>query len=137
MPTATAAEPLLVTKDELLEIATWERKYAKAKKAQAAAEKAVKCRRMALAEKVLGVKTEDELKALTPAQVEKRTIQRVEAGDWKLERGAPLFAFKKTHQGAYPSWLSLYIGEMGQTAAERISADTPLTYSYCVDVSPL
>lgn len=136
MPAAAAKlAPVVVTKDELTEIAEWERKFADAKKKQAAAEKEVKFRRMQLAEKVLGVKTEDELKALTPEQVRKRTINRLEAGDWKPERGAPIFAFKKTHQGSYPSWLNLYVGEHGQTAADKISAETPVTYSYAVEVS--
>jgi hypothetical protein len=135
MPAAAAKQTALVTKDELLELAKREQEYAKAKKKQSAAEKEVKFRRLALAEKVLGVKTEDELKALTPEQVHKRTIHRLEAGDWKPDRGAPIFAFKKTHQGAYPSWLNLYIAEKGQTAADRISAETPLSYSYCVEVS--
>jgi hypothetical protein len=135
MPTAAAKQTALVTKDELLEIADWERKYADAKKKQSAAEKEVKFRRLQLAEKVLGVKTEDELKKLTPEQVQKRTTKRLEAGDWKLDRGAPLFAFKKTHQGSYPSWLGLYTAEHGETAANKITAETPLTYSYAVEVS--
>jgi hypothetical protein len=135
MPTAAAKQTLVVTKDELFEIAGWERKFAKAKKAQAEAEREVKFRRLQLAEKVIGVKTEDELKALTPDQVNKLSVKRLTAGDWKLERGAPLFEFKKTHQGSYPSWLDLFTEKMGETAAARIKAETPLTYSYAVEVS--
>lgn len=135
MPTAAAKQTALVTKDELFEIADWERKYADAKKKASAAEKQVKFRRLQLAEKVLGVKTEDELKALTPDQVNKLSVKRLTAGDWKLDRGAPVFGFKKTHQGTYPSWLDLYIGEHGQTAADKIKAETPLSYSYAVEVS--
>lgn len=135
MPTAAAKQTALVTKDELFEIADWERKYAKAKKAESFAEKEVKFRRLQLAEKVLGIKTEDELKALTPDQVNKISVKRLEAGDWKLERGGPVFGFKKTHQGAYPSWLDLYIAQMGETAAARIKAETPIVYSYAVDVA--
>jgi hypothetical protein len=135
MPTAAAKQTALVTKDELLEIADWERKYAKAKKAESFVEKEVKFRRLQLAEKVLGIKTEDELKALTPDQVNKLSVKRLEAGDWALGKGAPVFGFKKTHQGAYPSWLDLYTEEMGETAAARIKAETPIVYSYAVEVS--
>jgi hypothetical protein len=135
MTVTAIKQTALVTKDELVELADWERKYSKAKKTQAAADKAVKFRRLALAEKVLGVKTEDELKKLTPEKVQKLTINRLEEGDWNLQKGAPIFAFKKTHQGSYPSWLNLYIAEKGQTAADRISAETPLTYSYSVEVT--
>ena|ERR1700688_669231 len=133
--TAAKLEAAIVTKDELSELAEWERKYAKAKKEQAVAEKAVKFRRLCLAEKVLGVNTEDELKKLTPDQVQKRFAKRLEAGDWKPERGAPDFSFKKTHQGSYPSWSQLYIDEHGEPAAARIALETPVTYSYAVEVS--
>jgi len=135
MPTAAAKQTALVTKDELLELAEWERKSADAKKKASAAEKELKFRRLALAEKVLGVKSEDDLKALTPAQVEGRLSKRLDAGDWKPERGAPAFAFSKTNEGRYPSWSQLYIEELGETAAARVRAETPVTYSYCVEVT--
>jgi hypothetical protein len=134
---ATAAKlaPIVVTKDELTEIAEWERKFADAKKKQAAAEKEVKFRRLKLAETVLGVKTEDELKALTPDQVNRRMAKRLEAGEWRPAQNAPEFTFAKTHQGCYPSWLDLFTAEMGETAAARIKAETPVVYSYAVEVS--
>ena len=136
MTTAAAKlETVLVTKDELLEIAEWERKFADAKKKQAAAEKEVKFRRLQLAEKVLGVKTEDELKTLTPDQVNRRLAKRLKAGEWRPAQNAPEFTFSKTHQGCYPSWLDLYTAEMGETAAARIKAETPIVYSYAVEVS--
>jgi hypothetical protein len=133
--TAAKLETLIVTKDELAEIAEWERKFAKAKKDQAAAEKQVKYLRIALAEKVLGVKTEDELKELTPIQVQNRFEKRLEAGDWKPERGAPEFEFVKTSSGSYPAWAQIFKAQMGTSAAARISAETPTTYSYAVEVS--
>src|SRR5258708_2009294 len=135
MPTAAAKQTVLVTKDELLELAEWERKSADAKKKASAAEKELKFRRLALAEKVLGVKSEDDLKALTPAQVETRSTKRFDAGDWKTERGAPAFAFVKSSSGSYPAWRQLFVEELGETAAVRIAADIPLTYSYRVDVT--
>jgi hypothetical protein len=132
---AVKLEAVIVTKDELTEIAEWERKYAKAKKDQAAAEKEVKFRRMALAEKILGIKTEDDLKKLSPEQLLKLFKKRWEREEWKSERGAPEFAFVKTNAGRYPAWRDLYITELGETAAARISAETPVTYSYAVEVS--
>jgi hypothetical protein len=137
MPSTATKATLVVTKDELLELADWERKYADAKKKAAAAEKEVKFRRLQLAEKVLGIKTEDELKALPPEKVEKIFARRLEAGDWKPERGAPEFAFKKTSQGSYPAWSKLFAAELGETAAARISTETPVVYSYSVEVATL
>jgi hypothetical protein len=137
MPSTAAAktETVVVTKVELTEIADWEKKFAKAKKDQAAAEKEVKFRRMKLVEKVLGVKTEDEFKKLAPQQVEKLINKRLEAGDWKPERGAPEFSFLNTSHGCYPSWAKLYALKLGGTAAAEISANTPETYSYAVSVT--
>jgi hypothetical protein len=136
MATATkpAKEVAVVTKDELLELAESEKEHAKAKKKAADAERDVKLRRYKLAEKVLGIKTEDELKALPPEKVEKLITKRLEAGDWKPERGAPEFTFKKSSHGTYPSWAKIYIAEHGQSAALAIVADTPVTYSYTVEV---
>lgn len=132
---ATEKEIQIVRKDELLELAEWERKYADAEKKASAAKKEVGFRRLQLAEKVLGVKSADELKVLHPEQVLKRFAKRFEAGDWKPERGAPDFSFVKTNQGRYPSWRQLFADELGETAAAKISAETPLTFSYSVEVS--
>lgn len=132
--TATKATAL-VTKDELTEIAEWERKYADAKKKASAAEKELSFRRQQLAEKVLGVATSDELKRTSPEKLLKLCAKRLEAGDWKPERGAPSFAFVKTSDGRYPPWSKLYAEELGETAAAKVRAETDVTYSYCVEVA--
>lgn len=134
---AAAKEIAIVTKDELLALADLERKYSDAKKKASAMEADLKFRRQSLAEKVLGVKSADELKELGPEKVLKLQAKRLEAGDWKPERGAPEFAFSKTSQGRYPSWKDFYVGEFGETAAAQIQAETPITFSYCVEVTPL
>jgi hypothetical protein len=132
---AVKLAPAVVTKDELSEIAEWERKCADAKKKVSAAEKELAFRRQGLAEKVLGLKSSDELKRLAPDKLQKLQARRLEAGDWKPERGSPEFSFSKTSEGRYPSWKQKYIDKLGETAAAGISADTPITYSYCVEVS--
>jgi hypothetical protein len=135
--TTAVKSALFVTAGELSEIATAEKRYADAKKKISDAETQVKFLRLQLAEKVLGVKTEDELKQLGPDQVLKRMTKRFEAGDWKPERGAPEFQFKKTNAGRYPSWSQIYAEDMGETAAARIRTETPVTFSYAVEVSTL
>jgi hypothetical protein len=135
MTTAATKQTVMVSKQELVELAEWERKYADAKKKASAAEKELNFRRQSLAEKVLGLKSSDELKKLPPEKVQKILAQRLANGDWKPERGAPDFTFSKTSQGCYPSWSQLYIDELGETAAAAIRANTPITYSYCVEVA--
>jgi hypothetical protein len=132
---APKLEAALVTKDELLQLADQEKKYAEAKKKVSTLEKELEYHRIALAEKVLGVKSKDELKKLSPAQVEKIFMKRLEAGEWRRERGAPDFAFVKSNEGRYPAWAQLYVQELGETAAARIKAETPVSYSYSVEVT--
>ena len=136
MTTTTAIKATVVVRtDELLQLVEWERKYADAKKKVSAAEKELAFRRQSLAEKVLGVNSSDELKELAPQKVLKLFDQRLEEGDWKPERGAPSFAFVKTSSGQYPAWSKLFVEEMGETAAAEIRKDTPVVYSYCVEVA--
>jgi hypothetical protein len=135
MPTAATNSTAIVTKNELTELAEWERKHAKAQRDSAAAKKELDFQRIRLAEKVLGVKTADELKRMTPVQVEKLQRKRLAEGDWKPERGAPEFSFVKSSEGRYPSWSQLYAEELGEAAAQQIRANTPVTYSYAVEVS--
>lgn len=135
MSTAAAKQTALVTKDELIALAELERKHADAKKKASAMEADLKFRRQSLAEKVLGINSADELKQLAPEKVLKLQARRLEAGDWKAERGAPEFLFSKTSQGRYPSWKDFYVKEFGETAAAQIQAETPITFSYCVEVT--
>lgn len=132
---AATKQTVIVTKDELFELADWEKKYADAKKKATEAEKELKFRRLALAEKVLGIKTEDRLKELSPDQLVRLMTKRLTAGDWKPERSAPDFSFQLSNQGRYPSWSALYAEELGETAAARIKAETAVTYSYAVQVN--
>jgi len=124
-----------VTKAELLELADWEAKYAEASKALAEAEKQLKPRRLALAVKVLGVESADELKLLEPEQLEKLLEKREKKGLFKVERGAPGFNFVKTSEGRYPAWKQLYISELGEAAADKIAAETPKIFSYRIEVT--
>lgn len=132
---AATKQTAVVTKDELLEIAEWERKYADAEKKAASAKKELSFRRLELAEKVLGVKSADDLKELTPEKVDRLMQKRLESGDWRPNANAPHFSFVKTNSGRYPSWSQLYIEELGETAAARVRAETPATYSYAVEVA--
>jgi hypothetical protein len=125
----------IVTKDELLELADAERKYAEAKKKESAAKKQVEFQRQRLAEKVLGVKSSDELKQLPPEKVQRLYAKRLERGEWEPGKNAPAFKFVKTNQGSYPSWKELYVEAFNQSKADEIAAETPMTYSYAVEVA--
>lgn len=134
MTTATK-ETLVVTKRDLAALADLEQRYSRDKRDLAALEKEVQLARLALAEKVLGVNSADELKELSPEQVQKRYAKRLCNGDWRPASNAPGFVFRKTNEGRYPAWARLFIDELGETTAARIKAETPVTYSYCVEVT--
>lgn len=134
MPTA-AKDTLVVTKHELETLADLEQRYTRDKRDLAALEKEVQLARLTLAEKVLGVTSAEELKELSPEQVQKRYAKRLTNEDWRLASNAPAFVFRKTNEGRYPAWARLFIAELGETAAARIKADTPVSYSYCVEVA--
>jgi hypothetical protein len=93
MTSTAIKQTLIVSKDELTELAAWEHKYADAEKKASAAKKELTFRRQSVAEKVLGVKSADELKLLAPEKIQKLYAQRLAAGEWRPERGAPEFTF--------------------------------------------
>lgn len=125
---------IVISRDELEELAELERQYADATESVNLVEKALKAARMGLAEKVLGVMA-DTFRTLDPEHVEKLMAARRDRGLWKPARGAPPFVFLKTSSGRYPAWKSVFIAEHGEAAAEKIAAETPTTYSYRVDVA--
>ena len=135
MPTSAAKPTALVTKDELAQLAYLERKYVEAKRKVSELELDLKPLRQQLAEKVLGIKSSEELKALSPKEIEKLYAKRLTAGDWKPERGSPAFVFRKTSEGRYPAWKQLFVGLQGEAAAAEIQSNTPPIYSYTVEVA--
>jgi hypothetical protein len=136
---STAAKPALetaiVTKAELLELADAEKRFAKATKDQNEAKGEVERRRQAVAEKVFGIKTSDELKILAPKELLKLLGRRFESGKWQPEKSAPEFSFVQTHSGRYPAWKQVYIDAHSESEAAEIVEDTPYTYSYRVSVA--
>lgn len=133
--TPIATETVLVTRSELVALRDAEEAFAAASRALTQAENAVKPLRLALAEKVLGIKTSDELKAMAPEEVDKRVQKRIKSGAIEIVRGAPRFKFVKTSAGRYPAWKAEFIAAKGEVAAEKLTAETPSIFSYRVEVA--
>jgi len=123
-----------VTRKELIELRDAEETLTKASRAKSLAEHKVKPLRMALAEKVLGVKTEAEYRAWNPDEILRIINRRMDHEAFEVVRGCPSFVFEQTAAGRYVAWQSAYISEMGQAAADRLTAETPTLYSYRVHV---
>jgi hypothetical protein len=133
--TAKRAPAQIVTKDELAELCLLEASHADLSRRAADIERRVKAARLALAQKVLGVETDDQLKALDPATLERLMNVRGEKGMWKVQRGAAPFIFVKTSEGRYVQWKAEFVALKGEAEAEQKLADTPTRYSYKVDVA--
>jgi len=125
----------IVTHAELFDLAQLEKQYSEANKAKDAVERKVKAARLALAQKVLGVKTADELAALDPSTLDELMAVNEQKGVWKSERKAPPFLFLKTWEGRCPSWRDEFVKLKSEAEAEKITAETDKRYAYRVDVA--
>jgi len=132
--TLAASATEVVSRDELIELADLETRYAAATKAVSEVERALKAARLSLAEKVLGEAAED-LRLMDPEHLENLMAERARRGLWKCSRNTPPFLFLKTSSGRYPAWRQIYVEMNGEAAAEKITAETPIFYSYRVDVA--
>jgi hypothetical protein len=134
---SASAKPVIVaevvTKAELLELGDWEKKNSEAKKAASEAERNVNARRLALAEKVLGL-TLDELKHLGPEDTQRLFLLRLNKHLWTVQRGAPMFTFEKYNEGRYPAWKALFTAVAGEARTAQVQIETQTTYSYRVNV---
>jgi len=131
----TALETQIVTEVELVELAELETQLAEAKKLQSLCERKTKAARLSLASKVLGIKTAEEFSSLNPEKVEALMAERAVLKFWKSERKAPPFVFLKVWEGRNPSWRNEYIKLKSEAEAEKLTANTPMAYSYRVDVA--
>lgn len=133
-PLGLAPDGVVVYAAEVAALRKAEEKYRAAAEAFTAAENAVKPLRLELASKVLGVKTSDEFKTLSPEQVESIASERRGKGLWGTVRGCSKFRFVKVSGARYPAWRQEFIALRGEVEAEKIMAATSPTYSYRVEV---
>ena len=84
-------------------------------------------------EKVLGVKTLDEVKALDSQAMANLLHKRIEDGAFTVENGADFdFAIPKGGERRNPKWKDLFIGKNGEAAAKQAEADTPVSHTWHV-----
>ncbi len=135
---APALATEVVTKAELIELRDCQEEYKRAAKKADALEAKLELLQFCLVEKVLGLKSADELKSLPLEKVQRLCDRRQDQGLWELGEKAPIFTFRQTSHGRYPAWKELFIGLRGEAAAMRITNQTKETFSYRIEVdSPL
>lgn len=107
--------------------------HSQAASAASEAESGKKAAMMKLLEPLLGIKSWDELAAMSPDKIKRVARQRVNVGLVELEGielDALLEAIVKSQERRNVSWKDQYIAELGESAATRIIDDTDPSYSY-------
>lgn len=128
-------EEVVVSRKEIVALRDAEEAYREAQAALTSAENAVKPLRLALAAKVLGIQSMDELKKMDPDEVETTMRKREAKLLWAPAYHLPKFRFVKTAAGRYPAWKAEFIARASEVEAERITAAAPTLYSYRVEVA--
>lgn len=125
----TATEVKVITKDEIDELILAQEAKAAAKKLADKADEDFKKQILSLFQKVFGVKTEAEMKRMSPEDIE--MLFSIAKESLLIENGAA-FNLKKTHESRNPQWKQEFIKTSGEAAAQEIINGTKATYSYQV-----
>jgi hypothetical protein len=106
----------------------------KAGRAKDAADASKKAANMKVFEALLGVKTEDEVRALSPKELKRLARARIRAGNVRLQGIDPEVLLEKVIQKSKserrPSWKDHFIFVHGESKATEIQEATPETFSY-------
>jgi hypothetical protein len=110
--------------------------HGKKRKEAESAEAKKKSAMMKVFEPLLGVKTEEEVAALSPAEIKKLAKQRHRDGLFTMQRGGMSLdelvdqVIQKTQSRRSVSWKDAYINELGASKATALSEATDESFSY-------
>jgi endonuclease YncB( thermonuclease family) len=129
-------KPAILKHREIKQACRAYKKYAKANKAKEAAEASKKTAAMAVFEKLLGVKSEDEVRAMSPEEMKSVARRRIRQGLVTLEPGTISLTdllekvIQKSKSERRPSWKDCFIAVHGESKATEIQEATAETFSY-------
>jgi hypothetical protein len=129
-----AAAVCLVTLQDVKKACRAQKRYSAADRARNKAEDKKKSSAMKVLEALLGVKTEDEIRALSPDELKRRARARIRAGQVVL-KGIDADALleniiQKSKSERRPSWKDCFIAVHGESKATEIQEATEETFSY-------
>jgi hypothetical protein len=131
--TAPVATPILSLKD-VREACIASKKYGAAVAISKAAEEKKKKAAMVVFEALLGVKSEDDVRSLSPEQLKRLARRRISRGlvvvegldvEVLLEK-----VIQKSKSERRPSWKDCFVAALGESKAAEIQNDTAETFSY-------
>jgi hypothetical protein len=137
--TATPAQALtalaaVVTLKDIKQACKAQTKAAAAGRVKDAADAKKKAANMKVFEALLGVKTEDEVRALSPADLKRIARQRIREGRVRIEGISPDVLLEKIIQKSKserrPSWKDCFVHVHGESEATKIQEATAETFSY-------
>ena len=102
---------------------------------QRTADDAKKASMLTLFEPLLGIKSSQELAAISPEQMKRKIMARVRSGAVELEgveMQALLDAIRKTQARRSVQWKEAFIAALGEARAAAVQAEAEETFSYKV-----
>lgn len=110
------------------------KEYSAADRKRKAKEEAKKAAAMAVFEALLGVKSEDEVRAMSPQEMKKTARRRIREGLVHLDGVDATVLLEKVIQKSKserrPSWYDAFLGLAGETGVNAVREATDETFSY-------
>jgi hypothetical protein len=131
---ATQVVPRVITLANIKKACKAHKEYSAADRARKKKEEAKKAAAMAVFEALLGVKSEDEVRAMSPGEFKRVARRRIRAGLVEL-RGVDVDVLldqviQKSKSERRPSWKDCFVDVLGESAATQITNATPESFSY-------
>jgi hypothetical protein len=133
-PALNTAEPVTLTLAQVRKACRAHKQYSAADRARKEAEETKKASAMVVFEALLGIKSEDDLRAMSPEQLKRTARRRIRQGLVQLEGMSAEALLDKVIQKSKserrPSWKDCFIKVLGASAAADIQEATPESFSY-------
>jgi hypothetical protein len=126
--------PRVITLANIKKACKAHKEYSAADRARKKKEEAKKAAAMAVFEALLGIKSEDEVRALSPEQFKRLARRRIRAGLVELQ-GVDVDVLleqviQKSKSERRPSWYDCFVALAGESGATKVREATPESFSY-------
>jgi hypothetical protein len=125
--TVTASSIPVITAEEVDAALAAREVYEAANKAKTAAENDYKAKLLAVFSKLLGINELEDLKFVSPTQLNGMVEQRIKSGAVIKQKE---FGLDKTYEAARPAWMELFMAKAGGLAVLEAKNNTAKQYSY-------
>lgn len=131
---ATSQFAKIVTLKQIKDACKAQSAAAAAGRAKDTADKDKKAASMLVFEAVLGIKSEERLRSISPEKLKRLARRRIRAGLVQLE-GIDAHqlldkVIQKSKSERRPSWKDCFVQVLGESAATKVQESTPETFSY-------